>query len=541
MLTRAERRGGLVGGGVGVALILAAIGIPVAALLARSAGLGADAPIWDTYLWRVVRFTLLQAFASTTLSLLLAIPLARALARRPRFFGRSFLLRLFAVPLGLPALVAALGLIEIWGRQGIINGIAAFTGFDEPFSIYGLPGILIAHVFFNLPLATRMLTLSLERTPGEYWKTAAVLGMGAPAVFRLIEWPAMAKAATGAAGLVFMLCITSFTLVLILGGGPAATTLEVAIYQALRFDFDPQRAVLLAVAQMTLTGLVLVVLSRLPAPVEHADSLGSSLDRPDVAHGWSCVADFALVVPAALFVGAPLAAVLLAGLAADLPAILSERLLWRATATSLSMAAAAALVSTGLALLLIRARHAASDAPGGWLPRGLSGLAGAAGSIVLLAPPVVLGAGWFVVFSGAVSLTAAPIAIVIMINSLMALPFVMRVIEPAHATAMAQNGRLALALGVTGKNRLLRVDLPALKRPLLTAGSFAMALSLGDLGAVVLFGGDRLVTLPWLLLQKMGAYRTHDAAGIALLLGCLCLALMVLSEHLARSTKRMSM
>ena len=42
-----------------------------------------------------------------------------------------------------------------------------------------------------------------------------------------------------------MLCVTSFTIVLTLGGGPAATTLEVAIYQALRFDFDPARAVAL--------------------------------------------------------------------------------------------------------------------------------------------------------------------------------------------------------------------------------------------------------------------------------------------------------
>jgi thiamine transport system permease protein len=69
-------------------------------------------------------------------------------------------------------------------------------------------------------------------------------------LFRLIEWPAMRRSAAGAAGLVFMLCATSFTLVLVLGGGPAATTLEVAIYQALRFDFDPNRAVLLSFIQI---------------------------------------------------------------------------------------------------------------------------------------------------------------------------------------------------------------------------------------------------------------------------------------------------
>ncbi len=42
----------------------------------------------------------------------------------------------------------------------------------------------------------------------------------------------------GLASLIFMLCFTSFTTVLALGAAPT-TTLEVAVYQALRFDFDP--------------------------------------------------------------------------------------------------------------------------------------------------------------------------------------------------------------------------------------------------------------------------------------------------------------
>ncbi|MDX1732501.1 MAG: thiamine biosynthesis protein ThiP, partial [Aurantimonas coralicida] len=40
-----------------------------------------------------------------------------------------------------------------------------------------------------------------------------------------------------------------------------------------------------------------------------------------------------------------------------------------------------------------------------------------------------------------------------------------------------------------------------------------------------------LVTLPYLLLQRMGSYRTADAAGLALLLGILCLSLMALAER----------
>ncbi len=51
-----------------------------------------------------------------------------------------------------------------------------------------------------------------------------------------------------------MLCVTSFTIVLVLGGGPGATTLEVAIYQALRFDFEPATAAVLTGVQIAITG-----------------------------------------------------------------------------------------------------------------------------------------------------------------------------------------------------------------------------------------------------------------------------------------------
>ncbi len=69
----------------------------------------------------------------------------------------------------------------------------------------------------------------------------------------------------------------------------------------------------------------------------------------------------------------------------------------------------------------------------------------------------------------------------------------------------------------------------------MTGFAFAMALSLGDLGVIALFGSDAVQTLPYLLLSRMGSYRTEDAAGIALLLGALCLGLMALADWLGRS------
>ena len=64
-----------------------------------------------------------------------------------------------------------------------------------------------------------------------------------------------------------------------------------------------------------------------------------------------------------------------------------------------------------------------------------------------------------------------------------------------------------------------------------------MALSLGDLGAVAIFGAEGFVTLPWLLFSRMASYRTADAAGIALVLGVLCLLLTLPSTAADRSSE----
>ncbi len=113
-----------------------------------------------------------------------------ALARRPRFPGPHLDSPPDGSPHGPAVLIGALGLIGIWGRQGIINGLLAKLGVEQPVSIYGLSGILLAHVFFNLPLAARLLLAALERLPAKYWLLSSSLGMRPFSVFRFIEWPA---------------------------------------------------------------------------------------------------------------------------------------------------------------------------------------------------------------------------------------------------------------------------------------------------------------------------------------------------------------
>jgi thiamine transport system permease protein len=398
----------------------------------------------------------------------------------------------------------------------------------EPISIYGLSGILLAHVFFNLPLACRLMLAALERVPGEYWLVASGLGMRPLSIFRFIEWPVLRSIIPGIAGLIFMLCATSFTLVLMLGGGPAATTIEVAIYQSLRFDFDPGRAVALSLLQIVLTAVVLGVLALLPASSDDGLTSGRTLRRPDGAFFGIRIADGGLLLVTVLFLGLPLMAVVVAGLRADLLKLVSEPIFWRALATSAAMSISSAVLSLLLSAPLVRARHAMSlTGANGTSARAFYGGMGAASSLVLLVPPIVLATGWFLAARNFGDVGVVAPVLVVAINALMALPFVMRVLEPAYGIHQRRTQRLSASLGISGLARLRFVAWPGLRKPLLTALSFAMALSLGDLGAVALFGSDSFVTLPWLVYSSLGSYRTNDADGLALILGVICLLLTI--------------
>ena len=115
-----------------------------------------------------IEFTFVQAAYSATLSTVLAIPVAKALQRQ-NFWGKQLVVLFLGAPFILPVIVAVLGLILVFGNNGVINNILNFFGF-EPFKIYGLWGVILAHVFFNLPLAIRIILQGLNDVPGEQYR-----------------------------------------------------------------------------------------------------------------------------------------------------------------------------------------------------------------------------------------------------------------------------------------------------------------------------------------------------------------------------------
>ncbi len=502
-----------------VAVVAAALG---ALVVAAPAGIAtADWP--DAPLARVVLFTIWQATLSTLLAVVPGILVARALARR-RFPGRTLVLRLFGLPLVVPVIVAVFGIVAVYGKAGWLNAALGWAGLGAIAPIYGLTGILIAHVFFNLPLAVRLLQDAWAAIPPESWRLASQLGLSSAQAFRFVEWPSLRQVLPGVATIVFFLCFTSFGVVLTLGGGPRSTIIEVAIYQALRLDFDVPRAVALALVQLALCAVIggFALATRRTM----ATAAGSLLPgaRPDTQALGGKIVDGAVILVAVAGVALPLAATVARATAGSL----ASDGLWRAALQSatIGLAAGALAVTLGFALALgIRELRVRRRRP------LLAGIVELLGSVTLVVSPLVLGAGLFVLALPVVGRPEVALGLVIVVDALLTVPYAVRLLVPPMARQAHTHDRLCASLGIAGLDRFRLIDWPTLRRPAGLACALAAALAAGDLGAIALFGTEEVETLALRLYRQIAGYRLDDAAVTAAVLVGLAAALFVVVER----------
>jgi thiamine transport system permease protein len=454
-----------------------------------------DASAWQWLAGAYARSRIATAFQQAGLSLLLVLLLAAPLAwlhHRRRIPGSRVLLTLHAATFVLPVFVVAHGLQETLGRGGWLD---RWLGVDLLGAVGPLGAVVLANAYYNTGLATRLFHAALERRPRRVEEAAALLGQSPNQVAWRVTLPLLLPALLSTALLVFLFCFGSFGVVLLLGGG-AVDTLDTLLYANLRGGFPRvERGAVLALLQITLQACLLATVlglerraARFAAePVRSMKNAGPS----STVTAWMAAAATAAPVLAVLVAGFRLAG----GwslkpwrtlLDPDAPGHLYGFDLGRALGWSLVYAGLAVALAVGLTLLLAygsrNGRGARSAELLAALPLGTSSVA--------------LGFGFLLAFTGRtwLPLFGSP-AIVVAAHTLLAFPFTARVVLPALRSLEPRLGEAAATLGASPLRRVLRVDLPLLRGPLLAAGAFAAALSLGDYGASLLLMTDDMMGL----------------------------------------------
>ena len=154
-----------------------------------------------------------QAICSAGLSILIGLLVAKALYRQNLVRLSSFLGSLCFLAMILPTTVAALCLLAVWGRNGLVRDTLSLFGMEGLlFPAYGLEMVVLAHIFFNAPLAVRVMLGTLYAVPLSQNRAAAQLGFKSLDYWRWIEWPALRATIPSLFGLIFLLCFSSFSL-----------------------------------------------------------------------------------------------------------------------------------------------------------------------------------------------------------------------------------------------------------------------------------------------------------------------------------------
>ncbi|MBS1838568.1 MAG: iron ABC transporter permease, partial [Actinobacteria bacterium] len=235
---RSSRVDGGTTGRIAVAVVAAAVAVPTLAVLARAVrpdgiwGLDAFGRILgSSRTWRLLAVTVGQAAVSTSLTAAVGLPLAWVLSRY-RFPGRGVLRTVAMVPFVLPSVVLGAAIASVLGPAGLVD----LRGTWWP--------VFAAHVCFNVAVFVRIVGAALDGIDPSLEDTARTLGATpAGAAWRVLV-PAVRSSAWAAAVIVFLFCLTSFGVIVILGGG-AVSTIEVEIWVRATRQFDLSGAAVL--------------------------------------------------------------------------------------------------------------------------------------------------------------------------------------------------------------------------------------------------------------------------------------------------------
>lgn len=486
-------------------------------------------------------FTIGQAAASTVLALAIGIPGAWILGSGS-FRGSKAVRAIASVPFAMPPVLVVLGFVLFFGNSGWLNRfVAAASGSGEgPLRILYRPqAIVLAHAFYNFPIVLRLAGDALASSRAAYSAAAASSGAGPVKAFLFVMLPLAAPSIASAALLTFLYCFTSFAVVLVLGGGPGATTLPVEIYRAARVSLDYGLAGAFALIETSVAAAAYALYARAERAARDFRGTEDVASRP-AAYGPGHRGAFPARAFAAVYLAA--AALLVAGPLLSLPveSFLARSgpargftLKWWAGIGSsalpaLGRSALLAALSATISVLLASAASCAA-----WMRGPRSRLRSALGALCaapLASSGIVLGLGWLSLYGAA---QARSVWAVSCAHAVAALPFAYGSIAAGMASLPPSAAAAASSLGARPAEAALLIALPSQKRRILSAWAFAAALSLGELNAVLMLGLEGWETLPLLVYRAAGSYRFGAACAAGALLAAACAAAFLLADALS--------
>ena len=471
---------------------------------------------------------------STLFSLLLGLPGAFILSHY-RFPGRKLLRALSGVPFVLPPILLVLGFVIFFGNSGIINSIlmAVFDLDRAPLRIlYSLKAIILAHGFYNFPIALRLVSSLWEQLPKSQEWAAQTLGARRWRLFLTIVLPQLMPAIIAAASLIFMFCFTSFAIILVLGGGPRFSTIEVEIYRLAKTSLDIPSAGALSLVAIVLTLGIMFVYVKLQNRLSFQQQLDTRHEAPLASVSTGKKNGILILLYGTLMIFlilGPLLSVLLRSLQRPLSrggqnvfSLKWYRDLFAGTGSGQFSSIALPAIGNSLfigifaALLAVILGTSLSYFLHRYRLRNRN-LIDTLSMAPMSVSSVILGLGYFILLRHLPDIGDRPLLVIIAAHSVIAYPFVVRTVGSVIKKISPNQRYAAMLLGAKPGEVFRTVELPLLLPSMGAAGIFAFAISLGEINATLLFSSST-TTIPLAIYRLIGAYNFFGACALGSIL-----------------------
>ncbi len=205
--------------------------------------------------WRALWASLWTSVASVFLAGLIGVPLA-FLFERHDFPGRRLIGALVALPAVLPPLVGVIAFLFLYGETGFIaRMVQGALRLDEvPWRLQGAWAILLVHAYSMYVYFYLFTRAGLAKLDVAMLEAAQALGAGPWLTFRRVLVPLLRPALGGAALLVFMTALGSFSAPYLYGGGFRVMTTQI-VASKLNGEIGLAMVETVALAAIALVGL----------------------------------------------------------------------------------------------------------------------------------------------------------------------------------------------------------------------------------------------------------------------------------------------
>lgn len=202
-----------------------------------------------------LRLSLTTSSMATLACLVLGVPMALVLARRP-FPGRQLVRSLAMLPLVLPPVVGGVALLYTFGRRGLLGQTMVVLGIPIAFST---AAVVLAQTFVALPFLVVSLEGTLRSVGQRYETVAATLGASPSTVLRRITLPLVLPGLASAAVLSFARALGEFGATITFAGSLQGVTRTLPLEIYLQQVDDPDAAIALSLVLVVVAIVVTVI------------------------------------------------------------------------------------------------------------------------------------------------------------------------------------------------------------------------------------------------------------------------------------------